>query len=269
MMGQKWRILLGPFILNIHILLMEHSFAYYSEVIQSEYRKIVYRETAIMKYYLRRLTMSKNIIPVEIYSPVKEEAGVIMVFSKIHEDLGFDKLVTSSARGFDIESINYNGHDVTVEFEYVSSNFIRHDHHIHMIDGRRYVVICWYDDCDLKAKIQKEYNKRIEEVICLEKYARVIVDNKSKEESEEIKYIVLNYNPANADYRSFQEWSNSNLYRCNTRFKDKHIPKGSKVLIKQGDYIVGGFDVVRYEYIYNIFTIYYIILYYMAFFHAE
>ena len=92
----------------------------------------------------------------KLYSPVTEEAGVIMVFTKIHEQLGFKKLVTSSARGFDIDSIDYNGRDVTVEFEYVSSNYIRHEHPFKMIDERKYVVICWYDDCDLKSKLKKE-----------------------------------------------------------------------------------------------------------------
>ena len=60
--------------------------------------------------------------------------------------------------------------------------------------------------------------------------------------------MILNYNPDYAENRSFQEWSNSNLYRLNSKFTNK-IPKGSKFLIKQGDFIVGGFDVVRYEYI--------------------
>ena len=60
--------------------------------------------------------------------------------------------------------------------------------------------------------------------------------------------MILNYNPDYADNRSFYEWSNSNLYRLNSKFSNG-IPSGSKVLIKQGDYIVGGFDVVRYVYI--------------------
>lgn len=184
----------------------------------------------------------------KLYSPVTEESGVIMVFTKIHEQLGFKKLVTSSARGFDIDSIDYNGRDVTVEFEYVSSNYIRHEHPFKMIDERKYVVICWYDDCDLKSKLKKEYNKEIEEVICLDKYVEVVSDAENKKSNKNIKYMILNYNPIYADNRSFQEWSNSNLYRLNSRFNEG-IPAGSKVLVKQGDFIVGGFDVVRYQYI--------------------
>ena len=128
----------------------------------------------------------------KLYSPVTEEAGVIMVFTKLHEQLGFKKLVTSSARGFDIDSIDYKGQDVTVEFEYVSSNYIRHEHPFKMIDGRKYVVICWYDDCDLKAKLKREYNKEIEEVICLDKYVEVVSDTENQKSNEDIKYMILN-----------------------------------------------------------------------------
>ena len=42
---------------------------------------------------------------IKIYSPIKEEVGVVMLFAKLHEKLGFPKLVSSSARGFDIENI--------------------------------------------------------------------------------------------------------------------------------------------------------------------
>lgn len=184
----------------------------------------------------------------KLYSPVTEEAGVIMVFTKMHEELGFKRLVTSSARGFDIDNINYKGHDVTVEFEYLSSNYIRHGHPLKMIDGRKYIVICWYDDCDLKSRIKRDFNKEIEEVICLDRYVEVVSDTENQKEESDIKYMILNYNPDYADNRSFYEWSNSNLYRLNSKFSNG-IPSGSKVLIKQGDYIVGGFDVVRYVYI--------------------
>lgn len=184
----------------------------------------------------------------KLYSPVTEEVGVIMVFTKMHEKLGFNELRTASARGFDIDSINYRGQNVTVEFEYVSSNYIKHNHQFKMEDDKKYVVICWYDDCDLKAKLRKEYNKQIEEVICLDKYVEIISETESAKSKKDVKYMILNYNPENADNRSFFEWSGSNMYRLNSKFGDG-IPAGSKVLIKQGDFIVGGFDVVRYQYI--------------------
>lgn len=182
----------------------------------------------------------------ELYNTVREEAGVIMVFTKLHEDLGFPKLVVSSARGFDIDSIEYKGKIVTVEFEYDSKNFISHGHLEKMEDDKKYVVVCWNDDCNLKELVKKNFNKEIYQVIELRDRVS-IKNNPSNVEDEEIKYIVLNYNPSYADNRSFSEWKNSNLYRCRSKFSNDHIPVGSKVLIKQGDYIVGGFDVVRYE----------------------
>ena len=61
-----------------------------------------------------------------IYSLVKEELGVVMIFSKIHEKLGFPKLVSPSARGFDIKNIEYvddiGTHECTVEFENILNN---------------------------------------------------------------------------------------------------------------------------------------------------
>ena len=192
-----------------------------------------------------------NLKKIKLYGPVTEESGVIIVFTKIHEQLGFKKLVPYSSRGFDIDKIDYKGESVTVEFEYFSSNFIHHGHPQKMTDGNKYVVICWTDDCDLKEKIRKDYNKELEEVICLEKYVEIVSETESKKSNTDIKYMILSYNPYNADNSSFYEWTNSNLYRFKARFKGG-IPSGSKVLIKQGDYIVGGFDVVRYVYIDNL-----------------
>jgi len=186
----------------------------------------------------------------KIHGVVKEESGVIAVFYKLHKDLGFDKIVPSTSRGFDIDSIEYKGIEVTVEFEYRSSNFLAHQHPNNMLNNKKYVVICWYDDCDLKKKIKESYNKELYDVICLESYVEIeLEDNKNVCNQEEIKYMILSYNPKQADYRTFSEWENSKIFRTSCRFQQKHIPKGSKILIKQGDYIIGGFDVVRYEYI--------------------
>ena len=69
---------------------------------------------------------------IDFYGDIKSETGVIMAFSKIHQLLGFSKLVASSARGFDIDSMDYNGENVTVEFEYLSSSFVSHGHQLQM-----------------------------------------------------------------------------------------------------------------------------------------
>lgn len=91
---------------------------------------------------------------VKIYGRVENELGVILVFSQVYKDLGFSNLKSISSRGFDIDSINYNGYQVTVEFEYLSKNFINHQHYLNMEDGKKYIVVCWVDDCVLTDMIK-------------------------------------------------------------------------------------------------------------------
>ena len=183
---------------------------------------------------------------VELYSPVNEEAGVIMVFSKIHEQLGFPKLVPASARGFDIADIEYKGRRVTVEFEYLSENYINHGHILKMENDKYYVIICYEDNCNVIKRLRKEFNKTNVEVIELKNYIEVKNDTFNREVND-IEYFVLNYNPYYAAGLSINEWANTNVYGLNAQFKNNHIEPGSKILFKQGDYIVAKCEVVRYE----------------------
>ena len=113
---------------------------------------------------------------IQMYSPIKEEAGVVMAFSKLHEELGFPKLVPSSARGFDIDDIEYKGKRVTVEFEYLSENFISHGHVEQMKDGRNYVLVCYEDNCSILQKLREIYNKTNLEVIELKNFIEIKQD---------------------------------------------------------------------------------------------
>lgn len=184
---------------------------------------------------------------VELYGSIKEEAGVVMIFAMIHKQLGFPKLIPSSARGFDIDDIEYkNGKRVTVEFEYLSENFINHGHAEKMKDGRNYIVICYEDNCKIIERVRKEYNKTNLELIELKKFIQ-IKQEKILEDDNAIEYIVLSYNPGNADKMSINEWSKTNVYGLNAKFKNNHIVPGSKILFKQGNYIVASCEVVRYE----------------------
>jgi hypothetical protein len=184
---------------------------------------------------------------VELYGPIKEEAGVVMIFAMIHKELGFSKLVPSSARGFDIDDIEYkNGKRVTIEFEYLSENFINHGHAEKMKYGRNYIVICYEDNCKIIERVRKEYNKTNLELIELKKFIQV-KQEKILEDDNAIEYIVLNYNPDNADKIAINEWSKTNMYGVNAKFKNDHIVPGSKILFKQGNYIVAACEVVRYE----------------------
>ena len=100
---------------------------------------------------------------VELYGPIKEEAGVVMVFTKLHGQLGFPKLVPSSARGFDIDDIEYKkGKRVTVEFEYLSENFISDTPTIQLINDyitKNNVNYGNYLDYLVKNKIMQKFRQ--------------------------------------------------------------------------------------------------------------
>ena len=42
-------------------------------------------------------------------------------------------------------------------------------------------------------------------------------------------------------------WKSANVYGINAQFSNNHITVGSKILFKQGDFIVAGCEVVKYE----------------------
>lgn len=187
---------------------------------------------------------------IKFYSPISEEMGVVQVFSKIHEKIGFKKIVQSCSRGFDIDDIEYIDdigiHRVTVEFEYLSSNFLLHAHQDNMLSDRKYIVICWEDDCNLAKLLLEKYNKMLYRVIELKKYVEIVPDLISDNSIVDKKYYLINYNPDYAENRNFSDWSKSNMYRFNNG-NNVNIMPGSKALVKQGEYIVGGFDIVRFN----------------------
>ncbi len=184
---------------------------------------------------------------IKIYSPITQEQGVIAIFSSIHKELGFPKLVSpKSTKGFDIDDIEYkNGERVTVEFEYQSRNFIRHGHIEDMVTNRNYVVICYEDDCNLTKLLRQDYNITNVEVIELKDYVEYEEDIQS--EVKDIQYYVLSYNPKYADNKAIDEFAKTHMYGTNAPFSSNYITPGSKILFKQDDYIVAECTVVRYE----------------------
>ncbi len=175
-----------------------------------------------------------------------------MIFTKIHEQLGFPFLVPSSARGFDIDLIEYKGLSVTVEFEYKSSNYILHGHQNAMLENRRYVVICWEDDCGLITRLKEEYGVELYELIEIRNYVKVVPKYELENIEEEPLYFIMSYRPSAAGNKDFGEWVNTNCFTTATspehpKFAGDYIPPGSKVLFYQNGYIIGGFTVVRYE----------------------
>lgn len=182
---------------------------------------------------------------VDFYGQIKEEAGVVMAFTKLHEQLGFKKLVPSSNIGFDIDDIDYKGKRVTVEFEYLSENFERHGHIEKMKEGRDYILICYEDNCNIIKRVREKYGKNNLKLIELKKYINIKVE-KETENNKNIKYYVLNYNPQFADKKTINDWEKTNMYGLNAHFANDEIIPGSKILFKQGDKIVASCEVVRY-----------------------
>jgi len=83
------------------------------------------------------------------YGPT-EENGVIFLFSKITGDLGI-KIVSIQKHFPDAEAIKYGddgrGYKVYIEFEFLSSDFIRHGHLDQMRKGEPCdLVVCWEHD---------------------------------------------------------------------------------------------------------------------------
>lgn len=190
----------------------------------------------------------------DFFGEIKEESGVVMAFVKLHEQLGFKNIVPSQSRGFDIDSITYQDiHDVTVEFEYMSSNFILHKHPARMNPDRKYVVVCWDDDCGLKEKVLNRYQKQLHEVIALRKYITIQKEyNKPSDAKDDRKYIVLSWNPKQSENKDFGCWGESHCFRVKTDprrklFEQDKLPRGSRVLLYRNPNIIGGFTVERYE----------------------
>lgn len=92
------------------------------------------------------------------YGPT-EENGVIFLFSKITSDLGI-KMVSIQKRFPDAEAIKYGtdgrGYKVYIEFEFLSSDFLRHGHLEQIKKGKPCdLIVCWeHDSKDIPKEIK-------------------------------------------------------------------------------------------------------------------
>ena len=78
----------------------------------------------------------------------KNELGVVSLFGRYFDLLGFEKIVSIDPTYPDCTAIK-NGKEVKIEFEYLSSRFLAHHTSYHNPEECDYVV-CWKDDIDLK-----------------------------------------------------------------------------------------------------------------------
>jgi len=97
-----------------------------------------------------------------VYAPLNE-AGVILLFSKVMDDLGII-YEASPSKGIDLIARRRRPDGtyerVRIEFEYKSSNFKRHGHDPSMCD----IIVCWehdWPDCPLEVIELKSVIKRL------------------------------------------------------------------------------------------------------------
>jgi len=77
------------------------------------------------------------------YAPINEH-GVIFLFGKLHKDLGI--IVEAIQTGFPDakgrKKVKLGWQEISIEFEYRSSNFQAHRHHADKCD----IIVCWIHD---------------------------------------------------------------------------------------------------------------------------
>lgn len=95
------------------------------------------------------------------YAPENEQ-GVVFLFAKLMEKVGFEKIVEIGRPFPDCTAINRSGKQVKIEFEYLSHNFITHKHNPKKCD----CIICWKDDSKNNRKLPKiiELRKKLVEL---------------------------------------------------------------------------------------------------------
>ena len=71
----------------------------------------------------------------------KNESGVVELFKKIHLDLGFEKILNIQSKFPDCIALR-NNHEVRIEFEFNSRNFLYHRHKLKKCE----TIICWIDN---------------------------------------------------------------------------------------------------------------------------
>src|SRR5687768_3501324 len=92
-----------------------------------------------------------------VYGPVNE-LGVVALFAKLSEELGF--IIEEVKAGFPDSiarrQIDKGWERVAIEFEYASSNFCRHGHDAQGCD----LIVCWehdWDVCPVRVLCLKQY----------------------------------------------------------------------------------------------------------------
>ena len=186
----------------------------------------------------------------KIYSPVNSVTDVKILFGKLHKQLGFPRLVSLQDNNvimflhhLDLSRGKESYMSGNIIFEYLSSDYLlkKYDHFY-------VVLVCWEDDCHLKSYLKNNYNQesKIERVIALQNYVEVIPDIVDYKSRNKNLYYLIDYDLVKENYKGYVDLLNTKLLKFKNN-KNIKITDGSKALIKDGDYIIGGFDIVRHE----------------------
>lgn len=153
-----------------------------------------------------------------VYAPV-EENGVVFLFSKLTNDLNL--YIETIRKGFpDCIAKRYIGNgqweEVNIEFEFISSDFVRHKHSEKIKSGAKCdMIVCWEHDwkecpknievIELKTEYQKYPNQIIEEPDKISQISEYNLEDHYK-----------NYNESKLLYENFHELImkiNKNIWR--------------------------------------------------------
>lgn len=113
---------------------------------QKDLVEIVYRPHPLRTTRQARGAMSELVPLTEVgllYEPVSE-IGVVFLFSKHHRKLGYPYVLRIQREFPDATVLNDKGEPEKIEFEYKSSNFLKHGHDPKQCDA----IVCWEDDTD-------------------------------------------------------------------------------------------------------------------------
>jgi len=142
-----------------------------------------------------------------VYAPV-EENGVIFLFSKLTNDINL--YIETIRKGFpDCIAKRYVGkgqwEEVNIEFEFKSSDFVRHNHLERMKNGAKCdMIVCWENDwkaCPKEIEVielQAEYSKYPNDVI-------EEPDKITEVSDYNLEYHYKNYDTSKKLYEKFHE----------------------------------------------------------------
>ncbi|MFD1357656.1 hypothetical protein ACFQ4X_07035 [Fictibacillus halophilus] len=172
------------------------------------------------------------------------------LFSIYANDLGFE-IINIQKKFPDCTAVDLRdgkNRIVNIELEYHAGNFISHGHLNQLEEGETCIVICW------SGKGIQFIPSHIEVIFLSDKkYGFEIrdpyLDLKIEESgvTQEPLYRVISYVSQEAGGRSFEEFERVSMFRTNVKFSNNELPKGSVIVLREHNRLVGEFTVISYH----------------------